>query len=128
MRDQNLIQIRPQLNLPSPSSTTAPLPTLESFQNDTLRPILKMQHDLLLLMWQNHLVKQLKNVVPTGTTRQISEFIAQTVKSDMKLKNKLLGTLIGHFTLTEFAFFADNENELTRRMTDLLVQRLMSTV
>ena len=63
-----------------------------------------------------------------GTTRQISEFIAQTVKSDMKLKNKLLGTLIGHFTLAEFAFFADNENELTRRMTDLLVQRLMSTV
>ena len=128
MRDQNLIQIRPQLNLPSPSSTTAPLPTLESFQNDSLRPILKMQHDLLLLIWQNHLVKQLKNVVPTGTTLQISEFIAQTVKSDMKLKNKLLGTLIGHFTLAEFAFFADNENELTRRMTDLLVQRLMSTV
>ena len=128
MRDQNLILIRPQLNLPSLSSTTAPLPTLESFQNDSLRPILKMQHDLLLLIWQNHLVKQLKNVVPMGTTRQISEFIAQTVKSDMKLKNKLLGTLIGHFTLAEFAFFADNENELMRRMTDLLVQRLMSTV
>jgi hypothetical protein len=46
----------------------------------------------------------------------------------MKLKNRLLGILIGHFTADEFVFFSQNEAELTRRMTDLLVQRLQSTI
>jgi hypothetical protein len=50
----------------------------------------------------------------------------QTIKSDAKLKNRFLGTIIGHFTADEFAFYAENEAELIRRMTDLLVQRLGS--
>ena len=31
---------------------------IESFQNKTLRPIIKMQHDLLILSFQNYLVKR----------------------------------------------------------------------
>lgn len=65
---------------------------------------------------------------PTTNPRLQAEFIAHNVKSDLKFKNRLIGTLIGHFTADEFAFFAENEAELTRRMTDLLVQRLQSTI
>jgi hypothetical protein len=77
-------------------------------------------------MWKNYSEKQLKNVLPTNKFFSKSVFITQTIKSDAKLKNRLLGTVIGHFTEEEFAFFADNEPELTRRMTDLLVQRIVT--
>lgn len=70
----------------------------------------------------------MKNVLVTTAPLLQSDIIAQTVKSDMKLKNRLLGILIGHFTADEFVFFSQNEAELTRRMTDLLVQRLQSTI
>ena len=128
MRNQNLISIRPQLNL-SPSNLTAEKqPTIESFQNSTLRPILKMQHDLILLIWKNYLSKQKKEVFPTTNHLRQAEFISHNVKSDLKLKNRFIGTIIGHFTADEFTFFAENEAELMRRMTDLLVQRLQSTI
>ncbi len=65
---------------------------------------------------------------PASNHRLQAEFIAHNVKSDLKFKNRLIGTLIGHFTAEEFAFFADNEAELTRRMTDLVVQRLQSAI
>lgn len=128
MRDQNLIQIRPQLNLPLSNSTIEMSLTVESFQNTTLRPILKMQHDLILLIWKNYLEKQKKNRFPVNNRPLEAEFMAQTLKSDMKFKNRLIGTLIGHFTADEFSFFAENETELLRRMTDLLIQRLQSTI
>lgn len=70
----------------------------------------------------------MKNVLPKTDPLLQSEFIRQTIKSDMKLKNRLLGILIGHFTADEFVFFSRNEAELTRRMTDLLVQRLQSAI
>ena len=69
----------------------------------------------------------MKNVFPTKRN-QLLAFIAQIIKSDMKLKNRFIGIIMGHFTIEEFAFFAENEAELMRRMTDLLVQRLQSTI
>ena len=87
-----------------------------------------MQHDLILLIWQNYLSKQKKEVFPKTNHLRQAEFIAHNLKSDLKFKNRLIGTLIGHFTTDEFTFFAENEAELTRRMTDLLVQRLRSTI
>jgi hypothetical protein len=75
-------------------------------------------------MWKNYIEKQMKNVLPKTHPLLQSEFIRQTIKADMKLKNRLLGILIGHFTADEFVFFSQNEAELTRRMTDLMIQRL----
>ena len=128
MRDQNLLHIRPQLNLSLTKSTIEERQTIESFQNLTLRPILKMQHDLLLMIWKNYCEKQLKHGFLTKSPLLQSEHIAKSFKSDFKLKNRLLGVLIGHFTADELIFFMENEAELTRRMTDLMVQRLQSTL
>ena len=39
-----------------------------------------------------------------------------------------MGVVMGHFTAAEFAIFSNNEAELTRRLTTLLVQRLQTAV
>ena len=51
-----------------------------------------------------------------------------SIRKDLKFKNLLVGVITGHFTLEEWTTFTENEGELTKRMTNLLVQRLMSQV
>jgi len=97
----------------------------EKFQNELLRPILKMQNDLLLEIFKTHVEKR------KGTFDKLSEkekmvYIDQSVKKDMKFKHYLEGIITGMFTLEEYVRFMGNEEELTKRMMNLLVQRLQS--
>lgn len=120
MRNEQLLSLRPVLNLPETESGI-----IEHFQNTSLRPILKYQHDLLVLVFKNQM-KMRKNAFFKLSLLQKLTYIEQTIKADSNFKNRLLGIIIGHFTCEEFAIFSDNETELSRRLTDLIVQRLQS--
>jgi hypothetical protein len=120
MRNEQILSLRPSLNLPETETGVH-----EHFQNNTLRPILKYQHDLLVLIFKNYIEKR-KNTFHALSKPQKLSYIEQAVKTDLKFKNRLLGVIIGHFTSEEFAIFSENETELLRRLTDLLVQRLQS--
>ena len=122
MPDNNLPKMRPQLDLPTTDATPN-----ERFQNATLRPILKMQHDWLVEIFKNYLQKR-KNPLPNLSKKQRLDYIEQAVRVDLKFKNRLIGGIIGHFTATELTHFFIQETELTRRLTDLVVQRLQSAV
>lgn len=100
---------------------------LEKFQNEVLRPILKLQHDLLIQIFKIYCDKR------KGTFYKLSEkdkliYIDQAVRKDMKFKHYLEGIITGFFTLEEYQIFLKNEEELTKRMVNLLVQRLQSGV
>ena len=122
MRNQELLSLRPKLSLPDMETGM-----IEQFQNATLRPILKYQHDLLVLLFKNYVIKR-KNVFDKLTPLKRLDYIQQVVKTDVALKNRLAGLVIGHFTNEEYIFFSENEPELLRRLTDLIVQRLQSVV
>jgi hypothetical protein len=97
----------------------------EKFQNEVLRPILKLQNDLLLEIFKTYLDKR------KGTFYKLSEkeqkvYIDQSVRKDMKFKHYLEGIITGMFTVEEYARFIENEEELTKRMINLLVQRIQS--
>jgi hypothetical protein len=122
MREEQLLAIRPILAIETAESSE-----MEQFQSNTLRPILKFQHDLFVAVFRNYIAKR-KNTFATLSKGQRLAYIADSIKEDFKFKNRLLGLVIGHFTAAEFAVFSDNEAELTRRLTTLLVQRLQSAV
>ena len=122
MRNQELLSIRPNLSLPDTETGM-----IEQFQNTTLRPILKYQHDLLILHFKSYIIKR-KNVYDKMTPLQKMDYIQQAVKMDIAFKNRLVGLVIGHFTNEEYIFFSENEGEFLRRLTDLIVQRLQSGV
>ncbi len=97
----------------------------EKFQNEVLRPILKLQNDLLVEIFKTYLDKR------KGTFYKLSDkermvYIDQSVRKDMKFKHYLEGVVTAMFTLEEYARFVENEEELTKRMMNLLVQRLQS--
>ena len=97
----------------------------EKFQNEVLRPILKMQNDLLLEIFKTH-VEKLKGTFDKLSEKEKMVYIDQSVKKDMKFKHYLEGIITGMFTLEEYVRFMGNEEELTKRIMNLLVQRLQS--
>ncbi len=121
LRDEQLLTaLRPDLQLPVDKA----LPE-EAFQNQTLRPILKMQHTLLAQLFQHYIHKR-KDSYFSLTRKGKLDWIAHSVRTDLRFKSLLVGAVVGHFTTAELAFFHSNEAGCTRRLTDLLVQRLQS--
>jgi hypothetical protein len=122
MREENLIALRPILPIETAESNE-----IEQFQNATLRPILKFQHDLFVALFRNYIEKRKNTFIDLSKGQRLA-YISASIKDDLKFKNRLLGVAIGHFTLSEFAIFSENEAELTRRFAALLIQRLQSAV
>lgn len=98
---------------------------IEQFQNEVLRPILKMQNDLLVQIFQ-HYCKKRKGIFDKLSDKDKSIYIEQALKKDMKFKHYLEGIATGMFTVEEYDKFMENEEELTKRMMNMMVQRLQS--
>lgn len=118
--EQHLLQLRPDLDLDTSQSGPE-----EVFQNTTLRPILKMQHNLLAQLFFSQAQIQ-RSAFFTWTEPIQKEWIANTIRSNSSLRQLLIGTIIGHFTLAELHTFEANASALRRRMIQLLTQRLQS--
>jgi hypothetical protein len=120
-RDEALIALRPAVETDD-TANTAPA---EQFQNQTLRPILKLQHDLLLDTFRDYCQKRKDTFARLPRTERLA-YIEHALQTDQKFKNRLVGYVVGHFTAGEWRIFRNNEAELTRRTVSLLIQRLQS--
>jgi len=121
-REENIRSIRPLLKL----ADTDKKP-LELFQNETLRPILKLQQELTYAFLNNH-----KNYQPkkfAGFNRQQYEaFLSKYLQTNLDLKNQLLGAVIGLLTLIEFEFYKLERKELNRRIIQMQMKRFADTM
>ncbi len=97
----------------------------ETFQNKTLRPILKMQNDLFIQVFINYAIKQ-KNVFFSLTPEKKMVYIDNVIQRDIKFRNSLKGMIIGLFTLDEYAEYIRISSNLNKRMMNMLVERLKS--
>ncbi len=120
-RDVNLSALRPTI------PTAEAIGLLESFQNQTLRPILKLQNDVVVLVFR-HYAKKRKDEFYKQSPKEKLAYIEQAIKRDMKFKHYVTGLIVGHFTKEEFDVFYQNEEENTKRLINLLIQRLQSQV
>jgi hypothetical protein len=121
MRSQ-LESIRPIIEDIVVEKITSPM---ESFQNRTLRPILKFQNSIILSIFRNHLEKH-KIIFYEFTDNEKIDYIEQIIKKDRKIHNLLLGIVIGHFTEIEYLAYLKYEKELNRRIMNMLIQRLQN--
>jgi hypothetical protein len=115
----SLQAIRPEVST-EPTSTV-----IEKFQNEVLRPILKLQHDLLIPIYQ-HYIEQRKGVFYKLQPKKRLEYIQHSIRNDSKLRELLIGVVMGHFTLEEWALYLADEKAIRKRLIDLLVQRVQS--
>lgn len=99
----------------------------EKFQNQTLRPILKWQNELLLEVFKNYAVKQ-KSMFFSLSPEKKETYIENAIQKDIKLRNTLKGIVIGLFSLEEFQEYKKNTSNLNKRIMNLIIERLKSQV
>ena len=114
---------------PRPDVTTEPTATspAEQFQNQTLRPILKQINDLIVSYFRHHYPKRKVNMARLTETDKLA-YIERAIRDDTKLRLTLVGMVLGQFTAEEWAAFVPLEAEVSRRIQNLIIQRLQSQV
>ena len=101
--------------------------TEELFQNEVLRPILKLQNDLFVASFMNHLTKN-KIDFNTHSIEKKLVIIENAIQKDIKFRNALKGMIIGLFTTIEYSIYKKNSSSLNKRMMGMLFERLKSQV
>lgn len=99
----------------------------ELFQNKTLRPILKLQNDLFVLVFINYAVKQKNTFFDLSPDKKLA-YIENTIQRDIKFRNSLKGMVISLFTSDEYEDYIKNSSNLNKRMMNMLIERLKSQV
>jgi hypothetical protein len=97
----------------------------EVFQNATLRPILKLQNDLIVLVFQNY-VNQIKLPFNGFTVEKKMSSIATIISKDIQLQNTLKGIVIGLFTSEEYHHYSKTISNSNKRIKAMLIERLQS--
>lgn len=123
-RSQNLMEIRPTI---SSIVITDSMGEEELFQNRTLRPIIKMQNPLLLLMFKNYIRKYKNGFYELGLEKRL-DFIGNSIQKDVKFRNSLKGVVIGQFTEEEYGIYIQNSSPLNKRMMQMVIDRLKDQV
>jgi hypothetical protein len=97
---------------------------IESFQNSVIRPILKFQNQLLNELVLER-VKNLNARFNLLSNEEQQAFILFNVKKDIALRNQLIGIVLAFFTLEEFQVYSHYNKELSKRIVEMIVQRVL---
>ena len=123
-RDFSLIELRPEI----PSAKILPnMSADEYFQNKTLRPIIKLQNDLLIEVFKNYIKKNKNRFYEIGIEKRLL-FIKNVIQKDIKFRNSLKGIILGQFTVDEYMDYITNSSALNKRMMKLVIQRIQDQV
>jgi len=99
----------------------------EVFQNQTLRPILKLQNDLFIAVFENQISKHKNDFYKLSVEKKLF-YIENVIQKDIKFRNSLKGIVIGLFTLEEYNTYITNSSNLNKRMMNMLIDRIKSQV
>lgn len=123
-RDQQLLAARPTIESMTINDTMS---SEERFQNETLRPVIKLQNDLFIEVFRNYIAKH-KNVFYQLTIEKRLNYIENAIHKDIKFRNSLKGMVIGQFTVNEYLTYIKNSSALNKRMMNIVKQRLQSNI
>lgn len=99
----------------------------ETFQNEVLRPILKLQNDLFIASFKNYITKNKSDFYSQSLEKKIS-IIDNSVQKDIKYRNALKGMVIGLFSSDEYSMYIKSSSNLNKRMMTMLIERLKSQI
>ncbi|MBF4515911.1 glyoxalase [Flavobacterium sp. ANB] len=99
----------------------------ELFQNQTIRPILKLQNDLFIAVFINYVNKNKADFYSYTVEKKI-QTIENSIQKDIKFRNSLKGIVMALFTIQEYDTYIQNSSSLNKRMMNLLIDRLKSQI
>jgi hypothetical protein len=123
-REPTLLQLRPQIDTIIDSVESS---VVELFQNKTLRPILKLQNQVLVDVFKGLNAQKLA-VFSRLADDQKRAWIRDILSKDAITRNVILGLILGMMTREELSFFFEHEKECRQRIMDMAAERLASQV
>lgn len=123
-RDFDLKSIRPDI---LSATINDDMSIDERFQNLVLRPVVKLQNDLLIEVLRNYISKH-KSVFYGLILEKRMDYIENAIQKDMKFRNSLKGMIIGQFTSDEYLLYIQNSSALNKRMMNIVKDRLQSNI
>ena len=119
-----MVKVRPKL---PDAITEGELKEEELFQNMVLRPVIKMQHDLLIMRIKSHFRSKrvLFNVMDN---KKGTEAIIQAFQNDHYLKKEIQGMITGQLSLIEYQQYQKSERSLNKRIIQMVRNRMIDSL
>ena len=115
--DAALLALRPHVAV---ETTDAP-DTVGYFLHATLRPVLKLQNDLLLAVAADFVRDHHITLRPTDQHHQLTELLTRNTK----LRYTIVGLITGQLTAEEYGFYRPHRAELNRRLLEMALRRVL---
>ena len=116
-------KLRPDLKNLINSNTS----DLERFQNEVLRPIIKMQNNLLVALFNNYIRN--RKIEFNKLKAEVQENkINSILTKDINFKNILIGSIIGHLNKNEIEIYLKSKSELNKRIIQMVKQRMQDNL
>jgi hypothetical protein len=120
--EEALLALRPELFLEVTDATLE----IENFQNTTLRPILKLQHNLLLNVLKNQ--PNFDSLLAYKDKRSVFAERIRIFTQQPLLKGILMGMIIGNFTQREYENYSKNTKEYNHRILQMMIERFADSL
>lgn len=118
-RDDMIKDLRPALQLKQGLSE------VERFQNEVLRPILKFQNDLLLMLTKHYLNRHYKNFNALKSSAQ-ETILIQASKQDPEFRNQMIYPVVSLLTIEEIKVYHLHRAEINKRIAQMATERVRS--
>jgi hypothetical protein len=92
----------------------------EEFQNKVLRPVLKLQNDVIVSYFKS----QIKGAAMPDFKMELDTFVRQRLQKDIATRNTLLGMVLGLLSEEELDIYFQDKSEIGKRIMDMLSQRI----
>ncbi|MDC0272193.1 glyoxalase [Crocinitomicaceae bacterium] len=117
-------KVRPKL----PSSLTeGDVKEEELFQNMVLRPVIKMQHDILILRVRSYFTSK-KVIFHLMDTRKRTLAIEQAFLGDNAFKKEIQGMITGQLAPDEFKTYLRWERSINKRIVQMVRNRMIDSL
>ena len=99
----------------------------ELFQNMVLRPILKMQHEILILRVKDYFLSK-KIIFHSLDQLKKETYIRNAFQKDALFRKELQGFVLGQLNSSEFLEYLKNQKSYNKRIIQMAQQRMMDSI
>jgi len=115
--------LRENLSLPTFENSSE----TELFQNNVLRPVLKLQNDIFIQIFRDYAMRKMSDFTSLKNEQKIN-FTEQSLQKDIALKNTYLGMTIGMLTPEEITIYLSDSKSFNKRIINMLSERIKSQI
>ena len=99
----------------------------ELFQNMVLRPVIKMQHDILILRVHSHFLSK-KIVFHMMDKKKRVNAIESAFQNDNAFKKEVQGMILGQLNPEEFQRYLKSERSMNKRIIQMVRNRMLDSI